>query len=127
MYASGTDEPFTVVVCSQDRTGVGSVVLQQLRAAVRRCPHGVLVVSNCLLGRFGCATPCSGVTAVLQPCWTDRAASGPALWVGPVTSDGDARALHEWVAQGAWRLSTLPAHLQLALNLRMAVRDTPFR
>jgi hypothetical protein len=127
MYAPGTDEPFTVAVCSRDQADIDSAVLEQLRAAVRRCPHGVLVVSRCLLGQFGCATHCSGVTAVLQPCWIDRTASGPALWVGPLAGDADARTVHEWVVQGAWQLSTLPAHLMSAINLRMSVRGTPFR
>src|ERR1700758_2305021 len=75
-----TSRPFTVVLCTSCAAKSELGVLEALRAAVRRCGHGVLVTTECMLGALACATLHNGAggMVVLQPCSVDRPPSGPA-------------------------------------------------
>ena len=108
------ERPFTVFVCTGCATEPVRSVLAQLRAAVRRCPHGVLVTTGCVRGPFTCAAGHGGRGAmvVLQPCARDRAPRGPAIFVGPIDSDSDPGALRSWVERGEWDVSKLPERLR---------------
>ena len=109
----GTDRPFTVIVCDACGTDHEFSVIEELRPAIRRCPHAMLVSAACMLGRLTCAsrpTGC-GVMALLQPCTNDRVASGPPQWIGPITDDGDAAALRDWLELGEWESTPVPRNL----------------
>lgn len=109
----GTDRPFTVIVCAACAAGDGLSVIDELRAAIRRCPHAMLVSAACMLGPLTCAsrpTGC-GVMALLQPCTTDRAARGPAHWIGPITDNSQAAALGDWLERGQWENAPVPTPL----------------
>jgi hypothetical protein len=113
--------PFTAVVCHGRACGreYGQSVVDGLRDCVRRHRHGVLMSAGCLLGRIGChafAVGAVGRTAgallMVQPCSTDRAPVGPALWVGPLANDNDVLAVRRWLDAGDLRTGRLPAHLR---------------
>jgi hypothetical protein len=106
-----------VLVC----TGCGSEqdefppeeVLDTLRGAVRRCPHGMLVSVPCLFGGPVCAARAStGVIAALQPCTTDRAPNGSASVIGPIRDLVDAAQLRAWVQAGRWNPGLLPSRMR---------------
>ena len=114
---SRTAEGFTVLVC----TGCGTKqdefppeeVLDTLRGAVRRCPHGMLVSVPWLFGAPVCAARTStGVIAALQPCTTDRATSGCARVIGPIRDLVDAAQLRAWVQAGRWNPGLLPSRMR---------------
>ena len=120
-----TDQPFTVAVCGSCAAQPAQL-LQMLRASIRRCPHGMLVTTECLRGHLSCATRPSneGVLLLLQPCSAQRLPTGPARWVGPITTTADARAACDWLEQGNWQRRTLPDHLRGEANLvRPSVRN----
>jgi hypothetical protein len=108
-----TAGPFTAVVCTNCRSDATAALLAALRDAVRRCPHGVLVTTGCVLGELTCAarreTP--GVMAALQPCSVERAPIGPPCWIGPIYND-DARAVADWIEHGHWGSAALPDRLR---------------
>jgi hypothetical protein len=88
-------------------------MIDELRPTIRRCPRAILVSAACILGPLTCAsrpTGC-GVMAVLQPCTNDRVACGPPYWIGPITDDGDAAMLRDWLERGRWENTPLPSHL----------------
>jgi hypothetical protein len=75
--------------------------------------------AGCLLGRIGCHAfavggvgPTAGALLMVQPCSTDRAPVGPALWVGPLANDDDVVAVRRWLDAGDLRTGCLPAHLR---------------
>ena len=108
-----TDRAFTVFVCTAC-AGEGALsVVEALRPVIRRCPRAMLVSAGCLLGPLSCtARPAGrGVMALLQPCTNDRIACGPSQWIGPITDDGDAAALREWLELGRWESVPLPRQL----------------
>jgi hypothetical protein len=114
---SRTAEGFTVLVC----TGCGTEqdefppeeVLDTLRGAVRRCPHGMLVSVPCLFGAPVCAARTStGVIAALQPCTTDRAPNGNVRVIGPIRDLVDAAQLRAWVQAGRWNPGLLPSRMR---------------
>jgi hypothetical protein len=108
-----TSRAFTLVVCSLCPSGAHETVLDELRTAIRHCPHGMLVSAGCLLGAMTCTVhPAAGAMVVLQPCAHDRTPSGPASLVGPVCSRDDAALLRRWVEAGDWNIQTLPARLR---------------
>ena len=113
-----TSQPFTIAVCTSCAAAPATPLLQMLRASIRRCRHGMLVTTECLLGHFTCATrpPHEGVMLLLQPCSPQRTPTGPAQWVGPVSDTADARAVCEWLEQGNWQRHTLPDHLRAETN-----------
>lgn len=108
-----TDRPFTLVVCTACATEHNLSVIDELRPAIRRCPHAMLVSAACMLGPLACVsrpTGC-GVMAVVQPCTNDRVPSGPPRWIGPITDNLDAALLRDWLEQGQWEDTPLPRQL----------------
>lgn len=108
---------FTMLVC----TGCGAAhddfppeeVLDTLRGAVRRCPHGILVSVSCLLGAPLCATrPSTGVIAAFQPCAPDRIPTENARVIGPIRDLVDAAELRAWVQAGRWNPGLLPSRMR---------------
>jgi hypothetical protein len=121
-----TSHPFTIAICGSCGAGPAAQLLQMLRASIRRCPHGMLVTTECLLGHLTCATRPSheGVMLLLQPCSTQRLPVGPAQWMGPVNDTADARAVCDWLEQGNWEPHTLPDHLRGEANfVRPSIRN----
>lgn len=115
-----TREPFTVALCMHcSSSDPRSLLMRTLRDVVRRCPHGVLVSTQCLLGEFTCATRRAHLSPVLvlQPCSADRVPSAPTIWIGPIVTDADARDACEWIGAGRWDGATLPTHLRADVNL----------
>lgn len=115
-----TSEPFTVALCTSCASSDSqSVLIRTLRNVVRRCPHGVLVSTRCLLGEFTCATRRAyfGPVLVLQPCSAERAPSAAAIWVGPIGTEADARDACDWIAAGRWDRAKLPERLRADRSL----------
>jgi hypothetical protein len=109
----GTHRPFTVIVCTGCAADRDLSVIDELRPAIRRCPHAMLVTAGCMLGPLTCAsrpTGC-GVMAVVQPCTDDRVACGPPHWIGPITDSGEAAALRDWLELGRWENTPVPREL----------------
>jgi hypothetical protein len=113
-----TDRAFALVVCTGCTAEQEISVLDELRATIRSCPHGVLVAAGCMLGSLTCAARPDrpGVLVLLQPCAIDRTPVGSATWVGPINDRHDAAAVGDWVRNGDWRIGSLPAHLRPAMN-----------
>jgi hypothetical protein len=109
---------FTAVVCQACNTNPELPVMQTLREAVRRCPHGVLVSSTCPLGNLWCHTRnhnphTAGPTLVVQPCTTaTRQPVGPAILVGPLRTAEDLTALTRWLERQPSSHHGLPARLR---------------
>ena len=126
-----TDNPFTVAVCTACGTDVTAMVMPKLRQVVRNCPHGVLVVTNCLLGTFACGGKTSAgpgnsgreVMLVLQPCTRDRAPVSSMQWIGPVRDEVDADAVCQWIASGEWDPGDLPTNLRAELHMARLSRS----
>lgn len=116
-----TSEPFTVALCMRC-PGEQQSLLQQLGNVVRHCPHGVLVTTQCLLGRFTCATTGSdrGPVIALQPCTVARVPNAAVVWIGPIDTATDAEDACDWIAAGRWDRANLPVHLRADLNLARA-------
>lgn len=73
-----------------------------LGPTVRRCDHGMLVATGCLLGRGVCAPSPTRVTVALQPCTVDRRPQGRVRWLGPIDGAADVAALCRWLERGDW-------------------------
>ncbi|WP_235215874.1 hypothetical protein [Mycobacterium kyorinense] len=88
-------------------------MLEALRATIRRCDHGMLVVTGCMLRIATCGSRFHGpgVMVVLQPCSIDRVPSEPALWIGPINDETDVCILCDWLQRGEWDCHALPARL----------------
>ena len=116
-----SDRPFSAVVCcSGPCAGASKQLLERLGAATRRCPHGVLISTGCLLHAPRCrAAPGhdSGAFLLVQPCDLDRRPVGIAIGVGPVLSDADADAVAEWLADGGLDARRLERRLRLTVRL----------
>ncbi|MDL5156985.1 hypothetical protein [Actinomycetospora termitidis] len=84
----------------------------ELRAAIRATPHGVLVRSGCLQG-CSTATTSAGATVLVQPCDTHRRPVGPALVVGPLHEPADVAECCAWLRAGA--PAPAPSHLVAGL------------
>ena len=112
---------FTVALC-QACGDPELPVLQHLRETIRRCPHGVLVSSSCLLGRLSCHTRTisgspGGAIVVVQPCSsTSREPLGHAIRVGPLRTHADLAALARWLRQSRLTPGSLPPRLQPRRN-----------
>ena len=119
-----TDNPFTVAACLACAPAVSATVMPKLRDVVRRCPHAVLIVTQCLTGRFGCSTTSStpGAMLLLQPCTIDRVPNSSVRRVGPVTSEADAEEVCAWIAAGVWNSADLPVRMRADANLAHASR-----
>ena len=114
------DHPFNAVVCRAGPcAGAAGRLVPLLRAATRRCPHGVLISSGCLLRAPRCRVPGhdSGAYLLVQPCDVDRRPSGAAIGVGPVLTDADVGAAAEWRAFGDLDEAFLAPRLRLDVKL----------
>ena len=111
------DRPFNAVVCqSGPCAGAAARLMEQLRAATRRCPDGVLIRAGCLLRAPRCqGAPDhdSGAYLMVQPCDPDRRPQGIAIGVGPVLSEADADLVAEWLAGGSLDVRLLQRRLRL--------------
>jgi hypothetical protein len=91
-------------------------VLEELRATIRRCAHGMLVTTACMLGPLACAVRPHGPVVILQPCSVERVPIGSARWIGPINDKADIRALRDWLEQGEWDSGALPDRLRADLR-----------
>jgi len=114
-----TDHPFNAAVCRSGAcAGTTNRLLPLLRAATRRCPHGVLISVGCLLHAPRCQAPGrdSGAYLLVQPCGADRRPRGTAIGIGPVLTDADADAAAEWLAFGNLDVALLAPRLRLSMR-----------
>lgn len=120
-----TSEPFTVALCTACTSELADAIMLKLRKVIGNCPHGVLVVTQCLLGEFTCATRHSenGAMLLLQPCTVGRVPVASVRWVGPITNDAEVDAACRWIAAGSWDRQTLPLSLRADLNLSKTSRQ----
>ena len=114
-----TTQPFTVGLCTACDSELTDSSVRALRRVVRGCPHGVLIVTQCLLGQLTCASRTSegGVMLMLQPCNVDRVPVASVVWVGPLRRRADVDAACRWVAAGSWDRQNLPLSLRADLTL----------
>ncbi|HZC89588.1 MAG TPA: hypothetical protein VE400_02765 [Mycobacterium sp.] len=101
-------------------------LMNLLGNVIRRCPHGMLVTTECLLGQITCATRPAreGAMLLLQPCSIDRTPSAPVQWLGPITDLADARLICAWIGRGEWDFRELPTRLRAEATLqRSGVRN----
>src|ERR1700682_615846 len=78
---SGTSRPFTVYLCTICTAKPKLAVLEELRATIRRCAHGMLVTTACMRGPLACAARPHGPIVILQPCGGARSHRfGPLDW-----------------------------------------------
>lgn len=119
-----TSHPFTVAACVACTPEVADTVMSDLRQVIRNCPHAVLVVTQCLLGKFACAAKGSepGVMLMLQPCTVERVPVSPMRLVGPLRSKTDTEAACAWIAAGVWDSVGLPSGLRADMNLARSSR-----
>lgn len=112
-----TDQPFNAVVCrSGPCASTAQQLLERLRPATRRCPHGVLISAGCLLRAPRCQTAPgrdSGAYLLVQPCAPDRQPRGIAIGIGPVLSDADAAAVAQWLTDGRLDAARLERRLRI--------------
>ena len=112
-----SDEPFNAVVCrSGPCGGTAGQLLHRLRAAVGRCPHGVLISTSCMLRAARCRRGQdheSGAYLLVQPCSLDRRPLGIAIRVGPVLTDADAAAVADWLAGPSLDVTRLEPRLRM--------------
>ena len=115
---NGTSRPFTVALCTSCTAGPELALAEELRATIRRCKHGVLVTTACMLDPLTCAARPHrpGTIVILQPCSVDRVPSGPACWIGPINDKTDVRALVDWLEQGEWDYRAPPDRLRAKLR-----------
>jgi hypothetical protein len=119
-------QPFTVAVCTACGAEVTPQLLQMLRNVIRRCPHGILVMTECLIGQLTCATRPAheGAMVLLQLCSTERTPTAPVQWLGPITDLADARLICEWIERGDWDRRELPTQLRAETTLqRSSIRN----
>jgi hypothetical protein len=112
-----SDEPFSAVVCrSGPCAGTAGQLLHRLRAAVRRCPHGVLISTGCVLRAARCRRGPdheSGAYLLVQPCDPDGRPRGIAIGVGPVLTDVDAASVADWLTGSSLEVTRLEARLRM--------------
>ena len=112
-----SDEPFNAVVCQAGPcTRAATPLLRHLGAATRRCPHGVLISTGCVLRAARClSAPAhdSGAYLVVQPCDLDRRPRGSAIGIGPVVTEEDAFAVADWLTGDSLDTARLEPRLRL--------------
>lgn len=123
-----TRRPFTVAVCGSCKAEPGLAAretLDALRATIRRCDHGMLVITDCMLGVLTCGARIHGpgVMVLLQPCSIDRAPNGPPCWIGPINDKDDVWVVCDWVERGEWDCGVLPARLREAARWTAGVGE----
>jgi hypothetical protein len=121
-----TSQPFTVAICTACGAEVTPQLIRMLRNVIGRCPFGMLVVTECLLGQITCATRPTGEGAmlVLQMCSIERTPTAPAQWLGPITDVTDARLICDWIGRGDWDCRELPTRLRAEARLqRSGIRN----
>ncbi len=113
-----TDRAFKLFVCGECDTQSEPSVHDELRTTIRRCPRGVLVSAECMLGPVTCATRTRGpgVMVLLQPFSGDQVSAGPVRWIGPVVDREDTAAVRKWVESGSWDITSLPLHLRASFD-----------
>jgi hypothetical protein len=116
--ADPPETAFTAVLCQFCNTDTELPVLQSLRDTIRRCPHGILLTSGCVVGRLWCRsirtrTPrLAGPIVLVQPCTKARQPVGPAIPVGPLRTIEDLTALGNWLERSPHNHRGLPARLR---------------
>jgi hypothetical protein len=112
-----SDKPFNAVVCRVGPCAAAAApLLRHLGAATRRCPHGVLISTGCVLRASRCLrapTHDSGAYLLVQPCDVDRQPQGIAIGIGPVLTEADASAVAAWLARGSLDATRLEPRLRL--------------
>lgn len=115
-----TERPFTVAVCQAGPCRMrarGTDVMGRLASAVRRCPHGVLVRTGCLLHAARCRSGGghdSGCYLWVQPCDVHRRPHGVVIPVGPVLNQSDADSVAGWLRDGDLDVGRLDVRLRRA-------------
>jgi hypothetical protein len=113
--ASVSDQPFSAVVCRSAPCDIAAgPLLGRLRAATRRCPHGVLISAGCVLRASRCYQAPghdSGAYLFVQPCDLDRRPRGMAIGIGPVLTDEDADEVAAWLVGGRLDAARLDSRL----------------
>lgn len=111
-----TDRPFTAAVCqAAPRRHPDLELLERLGAAIRRCPHGVLVRTGCLVRASRCrGNPAhdSGSYLLVQLCGPDRSPQGPAIPVGPILTRDDVDTVATWLEDGTLTAERLDRRLR---------------
>jgi hypothetical protein len=105
-----------VYLCTSCTAKPKLAVLEELRATIRRCAHGMLVTTACMLGPLACAARPHGPMVILQPCSVEHVPIGPARWIGPINDKVDMRALRDWLERGEWDYRALPDRLRAELS-----------
>ena len=113
------DHPCNATACRPGTcAGTARRLVPALRAATRRCPHGVLISAGCLLRAPRCRAPGHEAARI---CWysrdVDRRPKGTVIGVGPVLTDADAAAAAEWLAFGDLDAALLAPRLRLDVKL----------
>lgn len=113
---TGTSRPFTVFLCTSCPATRELAVLEELRATIRRCAHGMLVTTACMLGPLACAAQPHGPIVILQPCSVEHVPIGSPRWIGPINDTNDIQALRDWLEHGVWDYRALPDRLRAELR-----------
>jgi hypothetical protein len=104
---------YTAVRCGA--AGCRSELDADISAALSQCVcssgHGVLVVAGCCNGRMTCKLRPPGQMLLVQSCDVDRSPRGPAVLIGPISSQEDVDALRSCLKNGRFDVSALPPHL----------------
>jgi hypothetical protein len=103
--------------CAHD-PGLG--LIERLAAAIRCCPHGVLIRTGCLLRVPRCRIrPAhdSGPYMLVQPCTPDREPQGAAISVGPVLTPDDVEAVARWLEDGDLDTELLDGRLRIGAHV----------
>jgi len=107
------DRPFTLVVCGACHAAATGRVMDELRRAVRGCPHGVMVSTGCLEKVLHCRSG-RGLHAAAQPCGVDRRPAGAVVCLGPLVTEADAEVVGAWLRAGMPDDGTLSERLRAA-------------
>src|ERR1700720_3264272 len=113
---TGTSRPFTVYLCTSCTAKPTLAVLEELRATIRPCGHGMLATPAGMLGPAAGAARAPGPIVILQPCSVERVPIGSARWIGPINDKVDIRALRGWLEHGEWDYWALPDRLRAELR-----------
>jgi hypothetical protein len=86
---TGTGRPFNRLVAHQlqSQAEVSAAGGTTAHHPIRRCPHGMLVTTACMLGPLACAARPhrSGPIVILQSCSVEHVPIGSARWIVPIS------------------------------------------